>query len=67
MVQETLTRKPLPIGLTDRGRIHAVLRSLEQRWAELTRDQRAEARELVDRITAVTRSERVGVAELSRE
>ena len=46
------------LALTERGRIRATLVALEQRWDGLTPEQRAEARELVERLAATYRTPR---------
>ena len=45
-----------PFGLTDKGRVVAVLATLRDRWERLTPDQQAEARALVDRLVATYRT-----------
>ena len=44
--------------LTERGRIRAVLATLEQRWSTLTAEQRAEALTLLDRLAETYRGAR---------
>ena len=43
------------VGLTERGRIRAVLVALEQGWDGLTPEQQAEALALVERLAACYR------------
>ena len=56
--QSTATDRRGPVALTDRGRIRAVLAALETRWDGLSEPQRAEARELVERLAATCRRPR---------
>ena len=48
-------------GLTDRGRIRAVLVTLEQRWDSLSPEQQSEALALVERLAACYRRPAVRV------
>ena len=59
MPTPTITNRTPAIALTERGRIRAVLASLEQRWDGLNAQQRAHALELLADLAACYRAQDV--------
>ena len=58
MLSPTITKPTTrpALGLTDRGRMHAILIELDRRWAMLTDSDKARARGLLAELAATYRA-----------